>query len=767
MRRLLLAPLAILLTASAAAQPATLNGFVRDAASGETLIQATVTVEATGRGAATNVQGFYTLGNLPAGETTVTASYLGYQALRRTVTLAPGETRRLDLDLQPAGVTTGEVVVEAEEPIEEERAPGTANVSIDLVEALPTVFEADLFRSIQLLPGVKASSDFSSALYIRGGSPDQTLILLDGTTVYNPTHFFGFFSTFNTEAIKDVRLYKGAYPSTYGGRLGSVVDVYNRDGNRRSTAGSLSLGLLASRVGVEGPLPAGASGSYSFNARRSTLEPLLAVLREQLDEDGIPESFYFYDLNGKVSLDLTPNDRVSLATYAGRDKVVVPFGDDARFDLDYGNRTGSLAYNRVLSGTAFAQLRLTASRYFSYPVGSFAGTEFERPNTLTDYSARGDLEWLPNERFEARAGVWGGFLTLGLASSFNGNTQTDYENPSRYASGYVQGKARAGEWIATGGLRAEYFRSETKDLRPDAQAAVGSAYLRFSPQVQLERTMGEGMVVQLAAGRYHQFLSLISNEAFSGFDTWVTTGVGVPPQASEQVVLGVKTNLGEAYRLDVEVYGRTLRDLFDIDPNNQDVAGLDYQSLFRFGEGYAYGAEFLLERGLGRLTGLVGYTIGATRRRYPNQSEAFQSYFPPKYDRLHDLTAVAQYDLGRGWQATVAGAYATGQAYTTPAGFFEAGGLPFQDDTLPVLVSNGLNTARLTPYHRVDVGATKRGAWSFADYELQLQLVNVYNRRNLWFVTYDFDANPVEVGEVRQLPILPNVSLSLSFGGGR
>ena len=761
MLRSLIALAVLALSAPAWAQePAVLNGFVRDATSGETLLGAAVRVEGTARGAATNPQGFYTVGGLAAGEVEVVASYVGYRAVRLSATLTAGETTRLDIELQPEGLTSDEVVVEAEEPIEEERAPGVQNVSMDLVEALPTVFESDLFRSIQLLPGVKASSDFSSALYIRGGSPDQTLILLDGTTVYNPTHFFGFFSTFNTEAIKDVRLYKGAYPSTYGGRLGSVVDVYNRDGNARETAGSLSLGLLASRVGVEGPTP-GVAGSYSFNARRSTLEPLLGVLREQLDEDGIPESFYFYDFNGKVSLDLSPNDRVSVSGYAGRDQVVVPFGDDARFDLDYGNRTASLAYNRVLSGTAFAQARLTASRYFSYPVGSFSGTEFSRPNTLTDYSARLDVEWLPSQTFEARAGVWGGALDLGLSSSFNGTTQTDYFNPSRYASGYVQGKVRQGGWIVTGGLRAEFFRSETDDLLDD-QARVSSDYLRFSPQLQVERTFGDDLVVQMAAGRYHQFLSLISNEAFSGFDTWVTTGVDVPPQESEQVVLGVKTNLGPAYRLDVEVYGRTMRDLFDINPNNQDVAGLDYADLFRFGEGYAYGAEMLLERGLGRLTGLVGYTIGVTRRRYPDFT-AFRDYFPPKYDRLHDLTVVAQYDLGRGWEATAAGSYATGQAYSTPSGRYQVVDLPFQDPALDGLYVNGLNTSRLPPYHRVDVGATKRGRIRAVDYELQLQLVNVYNRRNLWFVTYDFSEDPVEVGEVRQLPILPNVSLSLAF----
>ena len=372
------------------------------------------------------------------------------------------------------------------------------------------------------------------------------------------------------------------------------------------------------------------------------------------------------------------------------------------------------------------------------------------------------MEWFPTGGVELKTGAWAGLLDLGLSSSFNGSTQTDYRNPSRYASGYVQGRLKPGNgWILTGGVRAEYFRSETDDLLDD-DPSVPASYVRVSPQVQVEKTMGENLVLQAAAGRYHQFLSLITNEAFSGFDTWVTTGVGVPPQESDQLVLGVKTNLGPAYRLDVEVYGRTLRDLFDTRPEVQDVAGLDYQDLFRFGRGYAYGAEVLLERGLGRLTGLVSYTIGVTRRRYPAEQQ-FDVYFPPKYDRLHDLTLVANVDLGRGWKATAVGAYATGQAYTSPSGIYVIDGLPFEDSDLVVSQTNALNSSRLEPYHRADLGFTKTGAWSWADYELQLQLVNVYNRRNLWFLNYDRGENPIGVTEVRQLPILPNVSISLAF----
>src|SRR5690606_7551061 len=381
--------------------------------------------------------------------------------------------RRLDVALRPASAEVGEVVVEAEEPLEEERAPGLQQVPIQLVERLPSVFEADLFRSIQLLPGDKAASDFSSKLYIRGGSPDQTLILLDGTTVYNPTHFFGFFSTFNTEALKDVRLYKGAYPAAYGGRLGAVVDVYNRDGNRNRTAGMVQLGLLASRAGLEGPLAlGGARGSYMVAARRSTLEPLLADLRATLAEEGLPEAFYFYDLNAQVGLDLSPRDRLSLSGYAGRDLVRIPFADSV-FDLDYGNQTLSLGYTRLLSEALFSSWRATASRYASSPMGEVAGTAFEAPNRITDVSGRADLEWVPSARFEARAGLWGGYLTLDYERRFDGFAQVDFRAPSAYASAYAEGRWRPSPaWVLTGGLRGDYYGAGGEvRLGPRLQAA--------------------------------------------------------------------------------------------------------------------------------------------------------------------------------------------------------------------------------------------------------------------------------------------------------
>ena len=753
MRLLTSAALVLLLIPAVGAQ-ATLTGTVRDATSGQTLIGANIVItegSAVGRGVATDASGRYTLGDLPADSLTLRFSFIGYGAKSIPLRLRAGETRTLDVDLV-ADSDLEELLVEADLPIEDAAAVGTVDIPIALVQNIPTAFEADLFRSIQLLPGVKSANDFSSGLYIRGGSPAQTLIQLDGTTVYNPTHFFGFFSTFNTDAIEDVRLYKGAYPVTYGGRLGSVIDIQNREGNPERTSGKVSVGLLASRAGLNGPLPGtDGRGAFSFNARRSTLEPLLSVLQETLEQDGIPDRFYFYDLNGKASLDLTPQDRVTVSGYAGQDIVRVPFGESSTFDLNYGNRLASATYERALGPTSTLSAGATASRYFSLPTGQVFGTEISNVNTVTDLSGRVDLDVLASDQVEIAGGVRGGYFELDFQQAFNGRTQIDFQSPSVYGSAYGEAKYRPDdEWIVTGGLRAEYFDR--------------GQYLRFSPQAQVERKLGPNTIVQLAAGRYHQFLSLISNEAFSGFDTWVTVAEGVRPQSSEQVVLGYKTRFGGAYRFDVELYGRTLRDLFNQRPEIQDVTGLEYADLFRVGEGYAYGAEFLLEKGVGRVTGLVGYTLGVTRRRFPNQI-SFEDAYPPKYDRLHDLNVVASVDLGKGWAATGVVKYATGQAYTLPDASYVVPDIPFIDGSaLQGLFSSRLNGARLPDYHRVDLGLRRDGRFfGFADYRLQIQGLNVYNRRNIWFPIYDLDDVPVSVDYVRQLPFLPNVSLSLEF----
>ena len=350
-------------------EQASLSGFVKDATSGETLLLANVVLTGTGQGVATNNAGYYTLTNLTPGTYTVVCTYIGFQTRRQEVTLAAGERRRLDLELTPQEVTFDEVVVSAQREAEEEaRNIGVAQMKIETVKQLPTVLEPDVFRSLQLLPGVKAASDYSSGLYIRGGDPGQTLVLLDRTTVYNPSHVFSFFSTFNPDAIKDVRLYKGGFPASYGGRIGAVRDIYNKDGNRRAYDGAATLGLLASRAFIEGPYK---KGSWMLAVRRSTLEPLLAAFKGR---EGIPDGFHFIDLNSKINFDASPDDRLSLSFYLGTAALDIAFLEDARLNLDYGNRTVSANWTHLFSEKLFSNFTVTASRYFSTPRAVIAGT---------------------------------------------------------------------------------------------------------------------------------------------------------------------------------------------------------------------------------------------------------------------------------------------------------------------------------------------------------------------------------------------------------
>lgn len=740
---------AVVPPAYAQQQTASISGFVTDETNGETLLLANVFIVGTTTGAATNNAGYYTLTGLEPGSFVLACTYLGFQEQRFEIMLEPGQELRLDIALVPEGVTFDEVIVTAAADLQEEnKRIGVSQLSVQTVKQLPTVLEPDVFRSLQLLPGVKAASDFSSGLYIRGGSPDQTLILLDRTTVYNPSHFFGFFSTFNPDAIKDVRLFKGGYPAEYGGRLGAVVDVYNKDGNRRKTAGTASIGLLASRAMVEGPY---SKGSWMVAVRRSTIDPLLNALQ---DTDGIPEKYYFFDVNTKVNFDASDNDKFSVAAYAGQDKLNVSPLDDFDISVLYGNRTISANWTHIFSNSLFSNFTVTASRYFSEPEFDLQGTGFERTNTVTDVSARGDFEYIPNEEHALSLGFWAGNFVMKLEDIFDGSISLDERIQSVYASAYVQETYTPNPlWEIRGGLRTSFFNE--------------GDFLRLEPRLSLEHRPVANVRFQLGYGRYYQYLTLITGELFSAFDIWLTTDDGIRPAYGDQFVGGVKTNLGDGYNLDVELYYRTMEDLFILDPFLPDGAGVPYEDLFIVGNGDAWGTEVFLEKTRGRLNGFIGYTLGQTRRRFPNINDF--EYYTPKYDRTHDLNMVVNYDLSRKWRATAVFSYGTGQAYTEPNGQYSLLDDPFGEASRNGLVSE-FNGNRLDPYHRLDLGFSRFGKFFKLESELQLQVINVYGRSNDWFVFYEFEEDGAadrivaERNTVPQIPIpLPNVSFTVRF----
>ncbi|MGM0545535.1 MAG: TonB-dependent receptor [Bacteroidota bacterium] len=734
-----------------AQQSASVNGYVSDSETGETLISANIAVKDSPKGSSTNTSGYFTLTDLSPGTYTIVASYVGYQRYEKEITLEPGEVFRLDIELVPKGVQLDEVVVESKRDKEDQRNIGTAQLQTKLIKDLPSVFQADVFRSLQLLPGVKSASDFSSGLYIRGGSPDQTLILLDRTTVYNPSHFFGFFSTFNPDAVKDVRLYKGGYPAEYGGRLGSVLTIYNKDGNRNEFESSVTLGLLASRASIEGPFK---NGSYMLAARRSTLEPILGIL--QNTADNIPDSFYFLDFNGKLNFDINDNNKISTAFYTGTDDLKFPFGTDAGINLNYGNQTLSSTWTHVFSDKLFSNFTATGSRYFNYPSINLASTPIDRSNNIYDFSLKSDFEYLPNEDHELSTGFWIGNITLKLQDSFDGEDTFSSRIQTQYGSWYLQDRwTISDQWIATPGLRVAAFSEGN--------------YLRLEPRMSLEYRPTDRLRLQGAYGRYNQFLTLISNEAFSGFDVWLTTDDGVPPAYGDQYVVGAKTIPWEGYGLDLELYYRSMEDLFELDPFLPDQAGLPYDEIFRFGEGYAYGAELYFERQIGRLTGFAGYSFSVTRRKFPNfnselSNQGAARYYPPKYDRLHDLNLVLQYDLSSRWSTTVSFNYATGQAYTKPLGRTTAFDLPTSGLSYDQLIVGRVNASRLPDYNRLDISFSRSGSFfGMGDAEWQFQIINAYSRRNVWFYNYDLNKNPAEREPITLLPILPTVSYTVDF----
>lgn len=736
--------LALVAAPPALAQDGVLTGTVLDADTGEPLPLANVVIEETGQGTSTEPDGTYRMTDLEPGTYTVVASYVGYQSAQVDVVLEAGAEEHVTIELIPEGLEVGELTVEAIRDDRDPRGLGAARLDAEEVRALPAVLEPDIFRSLQLLPGVQAASDFSSGLYIRGGSPDQTLVTLDGAPIYNPTHVFGFFSAFNPDAIDDVQLFKSDFPASYGGRLGSVVDLRTRGGSAEETTGGASLGLLASRAHVSG---GGERGTYMVSARRSTLEPVLAALD---DVDDVPDSFAFYDINATATFNLSSRDRLSVSGYMARDGLNLQLLSDTEFDVRYGNRAFTASWQHLFSDRLFTTLRATASHYDSTPDAQLGGTTLERDSDVYDVSASGDVYWDVTEEHALEGGLRVGNFTTSLRNTFDGEDGFSPRTQTSYGAAYIENTYRpTSQWRLRTGLRANYYSA--------------GGQLRLAPRLSAEYQPTESVRLQAGYGRHFQYLTLVSTELFSAFDFWLTTDDGVDPAYSDQFTVGVKTTPLESWEFDVELYYRELRDLFELDQRIVDPEGIPYEETLLFGEGYAAGAEVLLRRNEGRINGFVGYTLGRTERRF-DEFEGGQ-YYTPRHDRTHDLTAVLNVDLNDSWRATGVFTYATGQAYTEPDRQYKMLDSPFSSSPLDTFVSE-FNAERLPAYHRLDVGVRRIGPFfGVGSYELQLQLINAYARDNTWFYFFETEEdNTINREAVSQIPVpVPNISFTVNF----
>ena len=742
----------------AEAGASTLSGFVRSRADGESLPYATVAVVEQQLATQSNSEGYYAIKGIRSGRHVVTVFYIGYRVYQDTVSFVGGRDLRQDIELEREAVQVEGVVVEAESGrVEEELRQLTSVVSLPIrdVKQMAAMAEPDLMRSLHLLPGVQSASDFSSGLYVRGGGPDQTGIFLDQMRLYNPSHAFGFFSTFNPEAIKDVTFYKGAYPARYGGSLGAVLDVQNRDGNRNDFSTSGGVSLVSSRLMVEGPL---GNGSWMVAGRRTYIDPLLNAIQgnsDELDDLG----YYFYDLNGKVNTQLTPNDNLMVSVYGGDDNLsvgVTEGEDNLSFGLRWGNRALMGRLTHVFSPSLFGRMIALYSKYHSDITLDVFETPIAIRNRVRDVTVKADVDYFASTEHTLRSGV---DLTL---FRFDYGWRYDQWSDTLSVDPYLLSVYIQDDWQVTPltearlGLRGAYYEEGER--------------LSLNPRFSISRTLQEGWRVKLGGGRYQQYLQLNAAEGFSGGDVWVPLDETVEPGRSWQVVSGLEWEPSGTYRFSVETYYTDLANLVVIDEERaENVEQETSEDLFKTGgKGYATGLEVFVEKRRGPLTGWLGYTLGWTRRQF-GEVDGGRS-FPPKYDRRHDLSLTGTYRFapvcptcGR-WSVFVNFVYGTGQAFTPAAARYTLLD-PGAGEPVDRFLAARRNTGRLMPYRRLDLGArrTLKILGEGVDAEVYFQIFNVYNLRNEWFIEYDAEDSSKEPTVVKMLPFVPTFGFDFRF----
>lgn len=738
--------LTVLLVSASPAAAGVLRGQVVDDETGRALPFAVLRLEGPGaaRDLLAGTTGRFEVRDLEPGPWTLAVSYLGYVDLQRTVEIQPGVEVDVELRLIVEAIELETIdVVGDRNQLAEELQTGLVEIDAETLARIPAFGEADPIRALQLLPGVQAASDLSSGLYVRGGGPDQTLILFDGVPVYNPTHAFGLFSSFHPDLIEDVTLYKGAYPAQYGGRLGAVLDVRSLEGQRGRTRGRVGVSTIAARAFVEGSW---GDTTWALGGRRTYLEPILSVLR---NSDPAVPAYYFYDMNGKLQIP-SANGSTDLRFYFSRDQLDVNADEGTSIDLGWGNFVVSGTHRRLLGENAAATFSLWTSRYGSDTDLSVFTTPIEIGNGLRDVTAEATLSWALPPRHRFTAGITASRYRFEYDEAFNRDTTIDFEERAYDASVFLEDT-----WEATDATR----------VRMGARARYMSdgERVRVEPRLSIRHRVNDRWVAKLGSGLYHQVLQLVSTEGFSGTDFYLPIDETVSPSRSVQLVGGLEYTPRPAWRLTAEGYYTDLSDVVlldnEIPPDREATTAQDV--FVTGGTGWASGLELFVERRLGDLTGWLGYTLGFTRRTFDevNLGEAF----PPKYDRRHDVNVVGRWQRGK-WEYGLTFNYGTGQAFTPAAGRFgvrnPATGQPLN---LGELLPADRNSARLLPYHRMDLSATRTLSLFGQPARLSFTAFNVYSRRNDWFVTFDPEDPAAEPNIVQQLPIIPSIGLEVDF----
>ncbi len=753
------------------------SGYVKDAGTGEDLAGANVWVEnGGGQGTVSNAYGFYSL-SLPAGDYLLSFSYLGYTT--KTASLSLKAETRLNVELEEEVAALAEVVVTAREADENVKSTAMGSVALPMaqVRKLPALMgEVDVLKTMQMLPGVLSAGEGNAGFYVRGGGPDQNLVLLDEALVYNPGHMLGFFSVFNPDALRNTTLIKGGMPANYGGRLSSVVDIQMKEGNNRQFGLEGGLGAISSRLMAEGPLVEGRSSFLVAGRRTYALDLAQPFLKGTAFEG---TNYYFYDLNTKLNYRFGDRDRLYLSTYFGRD--VLKFRGNSRnfyFDMPYGNATATLRWNHLFSDKLFLNL---SAIYNDYDFGFEGGQGEFRVNLFSgvrDWNAKVDFDYFagPGHQLKFGANYTYHRLTPNVATAQNGEQEFSNNLQSRYAhesAVYILDEFRAGAWARfNAGLRVSAFTPVGPYTSPVDSTVYGrgepvKAFLGWEPRLSATFLLSARASLKAGVSFSNQYLHLVSNSASTlPIDAWAPSSEIVKPQLGVQYALGYFRNFGgNAYETSVEVYYKNLRNQIDYRENYVDNVANELESEFVFGRGQAYGLELFVKKNEGRLNGWVGYTLSRTERQFPDINQG--RVFPAIYDRRHDLSVVANYALGEKWEIGGAFVFGSGSAYTPVESLYFIAGFPVQE-------YGARNSARLPDYHRLDLSATYRpkpasekryqSSWVFSVY-------NVYSRQNPFFIYYDFESNPSEgtsraaAYQVSLFPAIPSVTWNFSWKG--
>ncbi len=752
-----------------AQQKYTISGYIKDGKTGENLIGATVTFkELKGKGTGTNAYGFYSI-TLPTGHYQMTAQFIGYAPLIQPINLNQSLKQNFSLNEQIS--TLDEVVVSGQRRDENitKTTMGVQKLNTSEIKNIPVLFgENDVLKTIQLLPGIKPVGEGSSGFNVRGGSSDQNLILLDEATVFNASHLLGFFSVFNSDAIKDITVYKGNEPAEYGGRLSSVLDIKMNDGNDQKTVVSGGIGLISSHLSVESPIVKD-KGSFMITARRTYADLFLKL---SSDTTKNTTRLYFYDINAKASYKLNSNNRIYLSGYFGKDLISLK----NTFGINWGNVSGTIRWNHLFSDRLFSNTSLIFSNY-DYKININNGSKINIISRIQDYGLKEDLQFYIQSNSTLKFGfnsiyhkiIPGVITTDNNVDLKNLTNKFDWENSVYLSHQYrfsekfnVEYGARLTSFSALGPGNF-YTYDANGNITNITEYHTGEfvrTYLNLEPRLSMDYLIDATSSVKASLSRNVQNLHLLSNTTSGNpTDLWISSSNNVKPELADQFSIGYYRNFSDnKYEFSVESYYKNLQNQIDYKNGAELIFNENVESQILFGKGRAYGLELFLKKKQGRFNGWISYTLSRTERKFDTINNG--NYFPAKQDRTHDLSLVGMYELNKSWTFSATWVYYTGNAVTYPTGKYEI-------ENRTMFLYSDRNASRMPAYHRLDLGATWisrkskkfESSWNFSVY-------NAYGRENAYIISFrdsKSDPSKTEAVQTTLFKMIPSVTYNFKF----